>query len=941
MSLSRTVSSDRSMSIDDDIKSKKNDIKDNKRIYQNSNRNRKTSRSRSNSIRDRRIRTRNVSMSSSISSRSNTESYERYKNYKNFKRKYSSTKSSSIFSSRSRSRSRSDSNRYRRVRSNSVRDRRSRSRSIRRYRRSYSRNKSNYRRSFDRKFINRRDTRDIYRDTRDYDHDNFRDSREVRDMRDPLRGRDIRETPRDTRDARDFRDFRDMKDIRDIRRIRDIPKLQENNHKINGRRKDKIDRKYNTPFLLPVQTPSEDDSTQELHVYVWLDSTLRDLVNLIKDISPPTRKQNNTWTFSTPIGNGMEWRARYCELDLKKAKHFSCNRYGHNRSYFLSTLYLTSIKLFQHPLSTDDILFWYNVIKDFKSLDDIPQKVPIKPITRTTNYNISSIKKLLPDIKSKLKLLEESNISIFNGVIDSIVNKEYVIGVIFPIPELSKQSISNEFNNLLSILKYYQLEIDKGKLKIETPKVQSIEKTITLQDLFDQVFNYNINNAINGIINLNDGSGSGNENELDEDIIKLIKINKKKYNKVYKILNNFILNTDNTIDSIIGNHGTSINGVNTFDNPLVTGDGVTDGVGVEESDDPDTVTEELIKIINKNNEIIKEMSNNFKGFPYYTSNKETFINTFNHLFNDANSDQTDINTFTNRRVRLIDDDINTLAHYYKHNSLYHFFTSFKVFRYGVMSTDSITLEEEEYIIDKSIDLNKICNERLNSLLRQTEHLQDNELMKVLCTCFEQESKSSSDLSSLIRICTINPQNTGEILYKSNRLYQITGIYTGKYIDVIYKYGKIIPKSSLKFYTNHNHEIILKGSEKMDVNIEMIERIFNKNYNQSENVELIMDNLKYIDEKLKRLIKENENMHKAIYMYINSSERDLNSKNYLEELVNLETLNIIIETLMQTKLKLINQVYNYYNSQVNFIENIIPKKYFQTFKEIFYHKYEQF
>eukprot|EP00375_Theileria_parva_P000280 XP_762949.1 hypothetical protein [Theileria parva strain Muguga] len=430
--------------------------------------------------------------------------------------------------------------------------------------------------------------------------------------------------------------------------------------------------------------------------------------------------------------NKQEWRARYCELDLKKTKHFSCNRYGHNRSYFLATLYLTSIKLYQLPLTADDILSWFSIIKDFKSLDDTPQKVIPKSLTHNKPLDNKLLDNKLPHNKlpdNKLldnKLLEKLMLdvrskSMFECAVESVASREYVMGVTFPVPELCKQSICNEFNNLVSLLKCYKVEGDRGKPK---PEPQTHNEQLTLQDLFSHVMNIShnpiypfnthtvdsmentvdivdtvdsvdtvevgventvdsaatIDNTVdnsldtiestvdNSLDTVEDVAGAVGPNAVTEDISKLIQMNNKKYNKVYKLLNHFILKLRDSTEEFGP----------TCDNIPQDYEHIA-AVDVDEEE-----ISGLLKICKSNEEVIEEMSRGFRGNARYRNNTETFINTFNHLFKQDTFHNTQ--SYSNSVgsgdsvggvESVSDDDVNSLQQYFRHNSLYNL-TSFRV-----------------------------------------------------------------------------------------------------------------------------------------------------------------------------------------------------------------------------------------------------------------------
>ncbi|UKJ88586.2 histone deacetylase complex subunit Sap18-like protein [Theileria orientalis] len=291
MSLSRTVSSDRSMSIEDDgakardktsqPKSKFDSISTDN--YRTNHRDKDLGRGRRRSA----SRSSTVSRSTSFSS----VSYDKYKNYKNFKKsKYSrsSSRSRSYSRGRNHKKSYSYSSSYRSrsssISSESVSSSSSRSTRPRRIRR-----REEVRRGPD-----RRGGRD-YHNARDRPRTRATNRRDL--GRKSIRGKQRQE------DKRKFEEPRLNGRSRVTEKINGYARGANKENK----REQKVDRKHNTPFLLKVMAPPTDSTdeeiaSEELHVYVWLDSTLRDLVNLIKDISPPTRKHTSTWCFTTNKG---------------------------------------------------------------------------------------------------------------------------------------------------------------------------------------------------------------------------------------------------------------------------------------------------------------------------------------------------------------------------------------------------------------------------------------------------------------------------------------------------------------------------------------------------------------------------------------------------------------------------------------------------------------
>ncbi|UKK00975.2 hypothetical protein MACK_001788 [Theileria orientalis] len=667
--------------------------------------------------------------------------------------------------------------------------------------------------------------------------------------------------------------------------------------------------------------------------------------------------------------NKEEWRSRYVELESKKTRHFSCKRYGYNRAYFLSNLYLRVVQDKNSLMSNEDLAFWYSIIKDFKSLEEVPQKVFPKPPTRTSNLNVTigSLKKGRSEWREKCKFLEESNQMIFERTVSDLDSKTYVSNSSFPLPELCTTSMRNEAFNLTNLLRHYKSEIDKTDesstsettAESETSSSHREEPNVSIYDIFETVMNQEINEMKLKKLGkqvtqdkekekTTKESKSGKQgkseegqkdvksseeekaskrtyNEAFEDILSLIRMNKRTYGKVSKLLNKFILKSTDSmksydfLDKFTPTDLSNID-INNTESELEKKGAIRQEL-IEQSEDEE---ENFRKINKKNKEIIEDMSKNFSGEKYYESNKKTFINTFNELFEEDVKQRLVSEQEEAESIDELEDS--------RMGGLYSQFTP---------STSYTKANKEVYIDDdKSVELNKLCNPKLQGLMNQTEHLEEGELERAVYDCLEQESRSLSDLESLIRISSRGSKSK-QVLYKSSRLYQLSGVYNDDYIDVVYKNGKIIPKSAMQFYAKSNNNIVLSGSDKLDVNMETVEKIFVKNYNQNETVSTIMENLDMIDDKLVDIVREYETMHRALYRYINSPEKDPESTNEVEELFNLETLHFVAETLLDTKLKFIQQVQSYYESQLNILESIMPVKYYNMFNKILCHPFNQF
>ncbi|KAK2195850.1 bifunctional Sin3 associated polypeptide p18/Sin3 associated polypeptide p18 superfamily [Babesia duncani] len=116
---------------------------------------------------------------------------------------------------------------------------------------------------------------------------------------------------------------------------RDIP-LREGKRDAIKKRISKIDRDLNTPFLLRIfanfnheQMQEVKNTDDELQVYLWPNSNLRDLVNLVKDTCPRSRLEKGKWIFQRLAeGKIKEELAQLHSFVPSRTDHTKLNQLG-------------------------------------------------------------------------------------------------------------------------------------------------------------------------------------------------------------------------------------------------------------------------------------------------------------------------------------------------------------------------------------------------------------------------------------------------------------------------------------------------------------------------------------------------------------------------------------------------------------------------------------
>ncbi|ORM40763.1 uncharacterized protein BXIN_2227 [Babesia sp. Xinjiang] len=221
----------------------------------------------------------------------------------------------------------------------------------------------------------------------------------------------IREFPNSYRSRREATKHRQKETYQSANGSNGVPvrNARSNAQDVVARRKEvtkktNVDKTMHTPFLLRVYAFIEEatentdhtenyvalqerldslETVEKLELYIWIDNTLRDLANLIKDLCEAARYKEGMWTFSRNdatrevIGtihpykwrrsadsvtlrsiNFREWRARYMDNGIKKAKHFSCKRYREKRSFFLASVFMRALSEYHEVPSDDFIAYW-------------------------------------------------------------------------------------------------------------------------------------------------------------------------------------------------------------------------------------------------------------------------------------------------------------------------------------------------------------------------------------------------------------------------------------------------------------------------------------------------------------------------------------------------------------------------------------------------------
>ncbi|EKX73117.1 conserved hypothetical protein [Theileria equi strain WA] len=634
--------------------------------------------------------------------------------------------------------------------------------------------------------------------------------------------------------------------------------------------------------------------------------------------------------------NKQEWRARYIDNGVKKAKHFSCKRYNYKRAYLLGTVFMRYLHNEADLPSNEFLTLWLSVVQNFKSLEE--NYKPKEPVNKECRFS-SRIRRTtqtenvqVENLNEVLDYLHVDNREFMNKVIDDVEFKTFISKPSSPsIPDIHIGGLRNDAEQLYQALSKYKARPNvpsDNPLRVKEIKVEPSKNS--LHNTFMRIFG-KISNSITISKNVKleesdpkDSSREGTSKPSDDKAPDESHDRKSNYA-------NFDLKSQVSLLKRINN--TLLKDVHPLlVKQLESGNTMHESFDIFSSDPLNTLLDTLESIIDHNKRIIKKMC------PDMDSEVEQFCHPPSLKY--------PLDTFSQdlicdvRMSNILEEPIINMQN--PRNSLYDQANS------GYLPKPSnhsaiIKEEDNEKMDDKnlkqSMEYRKICNEKLRSLIEQTEDLDSDDFYTVVSKCIDDESKAMSDLESLIKISnrTGNKLQDEHSLLFGTKLYDVDGEYRNKHIQVSYVNGKIIPSSAMHLqheFSRKDTGIVLRGRDKIDVYFDVLLKNLTKYKNQGSYILQILGTMSFIDKKINSIVAQYEKMHRALYRY-HSEHKDADSTHALEELLNLEVLHIVCETLIETKMKFINQIYGNVNAQLGILHSIMPAKYYDAFTRILY------
>ncbi|GBE62722.1 pentatricopeptide repeat-containing At3g23330, putative [Babesia ovata] len=217
--------------------------------------------------------------------------------------------------------------------------------------------------------------------------------------------------------------------------------------------------------------------------------------------------------------------------------------------------------------------------------------------------------------------------------------------------------------------------------------------------------------------------------------------------------------------------------------------------------------------------------------------------------------------------------------------------------------------------------------------------------KVIQNSLEQNSKECCDLRSLIQLCQRESEGEAEgdseataapneyFSNTSNHVGHIDGFSTA---PVTYYKNRILPNNAMEFYhntTNCDYKkegmVRMQGDGPLDVSLDTFTTFDNRRQNLSHYLEAIST----LDGRIREIQQRSEKMHRALHQY--SQREHTDSVNDLQEVINLETLLFVCDTLMETKRRLHDELRRRVQDELDMINHILPEPLADSLTRILY------
>ncbi|GIX61969.1 pentatricopeptide repeat-containing At3g23330, putative [Babesia caballi] len=214
---------------------------------------------------------------------------------------------------------------------------------------------------------------------------------------------------------------------------------------------------------------------------------------------------------------------------------------------------------------------------------------------------------------------------------------------------------------------------------------------------------------------------------------------------------------------------------------------------------------------------------------------------------------------------------------------------------------------------------------------------------VIQKSLEQNSKECCDLRSLIQLCQRESEAEGESEATSapSEYFTSTPSHLGA-VDsvsttaVTYYKNRVLPNDAMEFYNSttacdHKKEnlVRLQGGGPLDVSPDA----FNAFDNRRQNMTHYLEAISALEQRIKEIQVRSEKMHRALHHYSQRSHKE--GVNDLQEVLNLETLLFVCDTLMETKRRLHEELRRRVQDELDMINHILPEPLADSLTRILY------
>eukprot|EP00371_Babesia_bovis_P002511 XP_001611158.1 hypothetical protein [Babesia bovis T2Bo] len=649
---------------------------------------------------------------------------------------------------------------------------------------------------------------------------------------------------------------------------------------------------------------------------------------------------------------------------IKKAKHFSCKRYGEKRSFFLASLFMRALAESHEVPSEDFINYWAAITDGFGAFKDPSSDSPDTVQTSSLDSSLLDQAKI-KDVRFSCHLSSRQNI---NNLADTLAEYKLV------------HHVDGDYTTSTPCLIREDSSVDLNSDTSRDDSDQNSEASVSSKEesAIDQLYD---NPRVRSSIFFDGDYGSFMEKQkllfrVIEDLNTSFFVSKPSVDFVptvdlesierdYIVIDQKILGSRDADNSESHNTRPRSLGVNNIPSKRVCSSLMDRKMPRPRDYNLDRVLKRCAEcgpdiILTKNKHLQKLVSILSGSNPVEVYSNEVIdgIYTVNRLCAKTQSDFGP-RSFYSPSLRhpidsFVENDSDTIngvdKSVYLDNTLYSYKNAFMMPR---NVAGYLTKQKEDLFNSADGDeatmakMPRMSNSKLANFVESLCGVDFDQ--KIIENSINQNAKECCDLRSLIQLCQREPDvgdekdlgRNNESTRVPNEYFTSTANHVGQIegfdtTHVTYYKNRVVPINAVDNYTsntayeyNKGDVVRMEGAGLLDLSTDTFTAFDGRRQNMNHYLEAI----DALEKRIRDIQERSEKMQRALHLY--SQQPRTEDVNDLQEMLSLETLLFVCDTLMETKRRLHEELRRKVQDELDMINHILPEPLADSLTRILY------